>query len=51
MIEPLLCELSVPGRIGIRFPEADVPFTPLPENLSRQDLPMPEPEVIVTNSC
>ena len=42
MIEPLLCELSVPGRIGIRFPEADVPFTPLPENLSRQDLPMPE---------
>ncbi len=26
MSEPLLCELSVPGRDGIRFPEPDVPM-------------------------
>jgi len=42
MNEPLLCELSVPGRIGVRFPEPDVPLTPLPENISRKNLPMPE---------
>jgi glycine dehydrogenase subunit 2 len=42
MNEPLLCELSVPGRIGVRYPEPDVPLTPLPEKLSRKNLPMPE---------
>lgn len=42
MTEPLLCELSVPGRRGVRFPEADVPTTALPKDLTRTDLPMPE---------
>jgi glycine dehydrogenase subunit 2 len=42
MTEPLLCELSVSGRQGLRFPEPDVPLAPLPETLTRQDLPMPE---------
>jgi glycine dehydrogenase subunit 2 len=42
MIEPLLCELSQPGRQGFRFPEPDVPLTALPENLTRQHLPLPE---------
>jgi glycine dehydrogenase subunit 2 len=42
MGEPLLCELSVPGRVGFRFPEADVPQEPLPESLVRSDLPLPE---------
>jgi glycine dehydrogenase subunit 2 len=42
MTEPLLCELSVSGRIGMRFPEPDVPLSPLPEKLTRRDLPLPE---------
>jgi glycine dehydrogenase subunit 2 len=42
MSEPLLCELSSPGRRGVRFPQPDVPQTPLPQGLTRQDLPMPE---------
>ena len=42
MTEHLMCELSVPGRIGVRFPESDVPASPLPETLIRQDLPLPE---------
>lgn len=42
MAEHLLCELSVPGRIGFRFPDSDVPVTPLPEDLTRDDLPLPE---------
>ena len=42
MIEPLLCELSQPGRQGFRFPEPDVPLAALPENLTRQHLPLPE---------
>jgi len=42
MTEPLLCELSVPGRRGVRFPEPDVPRAELPAGLARQHLPMPE---------
>jgi len=42
MIEPLLCDLSVPGRVGIRYPAPDVPLADLPENLVRQALPLPE---------
>lgn len=42
MSEPLLCEMSVPGRVGFRFPEVDVPLAPLPEGLLRQELPLPE---------
>ena len=41
MSEPLLCELSVPGRYGIRFPEPDVPLAKMPA-LLRDDLPLPE---------
>jgi glycine dehydrogenase subunit 2 len=41
MSEPLLCDLSVPGRIGIRFPEPDVPLAEMPA-LLRDDLPLPE---------
>jgi glycine cleavage system P protein (glycine dehydrogenase) subunit 2 len=41
MSEPLLCELSVPGRYGIRFPEPDVPLAEMPV-LLRDDLPLPE---------
>lgn len=42
MSEPLLCDLSVPGRIGFRFPECDVPQEPLPNSLKRKELPLPE---------
>jgi len=42
MTEPLLCEISVPGRVGFRFPQPDVPLSPLPESLVRTDLPLPE---------
>ncbi len=42
MGEPQLCELSVPGRHGLRYPAPDVPLSPLPEALLREDLPMPE---------
>ena len=42
MPEHLLCELSVPGRRGFRFPESDVPLAPLPEGLTRAELPLPE---------
>lgn len=42
MDEPLLCELSVPGRQAVRFPVSDVPLTPLPETLTRAELPLPE---------
>jgi glycine dehydrogenase subunit 2 len=49
MTEPLLCEMSVKGRVGFRFPDLDVPASSLPEDLLRQNLPMPElyePDVI-----
>jgi len=42
MAEPLLCDLSVSGRQGIRFPEPDVPLASLPDGLRRTDLPFPE---------
>jgi glycine dehydrogenase subunit 2 len=42
MSEPLLCEMSVPGRMGFRFPESDVPKESLPDSLVRSDLPLPE---------
>jgi glycine dehydrogenase subunit 2 len=41
-VEPLLFELSKPGRRGVRFPEPDVPETPLPEDLMRESLDWPE---------
>ncbi len=42
MTEPLLVELSSPGRLGCRLPELDVPEAVLPERFVRQDLPLPE---------
>ena len=51
--EPLLFELSRPGRLGIELPPCDVPAqaldTLIPSAARRQDLPLPElsePEVI-----
>jgi len=42
MTEPTVFELSSPGRMGIRFPNLDVPSVPLPESLTRDNLPLPE---------
>src|SRR4030067_886029 len=42
MPEHLMCELSVPGRARVRFPEPDVPLSPLPAGLVRDHLPLPE---------
>ncbi len=42
MTEPTIYELSSPGRIGVRFPESDVPFADLPKEFTRQELPLPE---------
>ncbi|MFN2143886.1 MAG: aminomethyl-transferring glycine dehydrogenase subunit GcvPB [Anaerolineales bacterium] len=42
MAEKTIYDKSVAGRRGIRFPEPDVPETAFPENLLRQDLPLPE---------
>ena len=42
MTEPLIYELSSPGRQALRLPETDVPKATLPEGLIREDLPLPE---------
>jgi glycine dehydrogenase subunit 2 len=42
MTEPLLCDLSVSGRVGFRFPDCDVPEQPFPDALKRKELPLPE---------
>ena len=42
MTEPLLCDLSVHGRRGLRYPEPDVPLAELPGSLTRENLPLPE---------
>lgn len=42
MTEPTVYELSSPGREGIRYPNPDVPETPLPEGFVRETLPLPE---------
>ena len=42
MAEPRLCDISVAGRQGIRYPEPDVPLAPLPESFVRKNLPLPE---------
>ena len=49
MIEPLLIELSKPGRCGTSLPALDVPETPLPAEGLRDELPLPElaePQVV-----
>jgi glycine dehydrogenase subunit 2 len=40
--EPLIMELSRPGRRGCSLPELDVPQAELPEDMLRDDLPLPE---------
>jgi glycine dehydrogenase subunit 2 len=42
MTEPLIFELSRPGRCATTLPDLDVPPTELPEDLVREDLPLPE---------
>ncbi len=42
MVEPLIYDLSAPGRPGVPLPESDVPAAALPKGLVRQDLPLPE---------
>jgi glycine dehydrogenase subunit 2 len=42
MSEPTLFEKSVPGRCAISLPECDVPESPLPAELLRDDLDLPE---------
>ncbi|MEW6568117.1 MAG: aminomethyl-transferring glycine dehydrogenase subunit GcvPB [Chloroflexota bacterium] len=42
MTEPLIYELSAPGRPGVPLPEPDVRTAPLPEGFVRQELPLPE---------
>lgn len=43
MLEKTIFEISSPGRIGVRFPESDVPEqSPLPESMLRKELPLPE---------
>jgi glycine dehydrogenase subunit 2 len=40
--EPLIFELSKPGRMGVTLPKLDVPPSELPADLLRDDLPLPE---------
>ncbi len=40
--EPLIYEISVPGREGANLPEADVPLAKLPTELIRDALDLPE---------
>ncbi|MGD8823302.1 MAG: aminomethyl-transferring glycine dehydrogenase subunit GcvPB, partial [Anaerolineales bacterium] len=42
MTEPLIYDISVPGRVGFTLPERDVPAAEVPKDLVRQDLPLPE---------
>ncbi|MGV8027283.1 MAG: aminomethyl-transferring glycine dehydrogenase subunit GcvPB [Anaerolineaceae bacterium] len=42
MAESTIYEISSPGRTGFQFHEPDVPFTPVPAELKRGDLPFPE---------
>jgi glycine dehydrogenase subunit 2 len=42
MAEPLIFELSRPGRQGVGLPECDVPQRPIPARWRRRELPLPE---------
>ena len=42
MGEPLIYELSSPGRTGVSTPKLDVPESPLPSDYLREELPLPE---------
>ena len=48
MTEALIYELSVPGREGVKPPKLDVPASPLPADLIRESLPLPEVSEIDT---
>jgi glycine dehydrogenase subunit 2 len=41
-LEPLIFEISSPGRKAFSLPELDVPETPLPEEFTREVLALPE---------
>jgi glycine dehydrogenase subunit 2 len=41
-LEPLIYDIGVPGRRGVNLPDCDVPGTPLPADLLRADLRLPE---------
>ena len=42
MAEPLIFELSSPGRRAVTLPALDVPPAPLPDGLVREELNLPE---------
>ncbi|MGA2975398.1 MAG: aminomethyl-transferring glycine dehydrogenase subunit GcvPB [Spirochaetia bacterium] len=42
MSEPLLFDMSRPGREGVTLPGCDVPETAIPDALRRSNLPLPE---------
>jgi glycine dehydrogenase subunit 2 len=42
VVEPLIFEISRPGRCAVPLPDLDVPEADLPEGLVREDLPLPE---------
>ena len=42
MTEPLIYEISRPGRCGCFLPEMEVPESTLPQEFVRKDLPLPE---------
>jgi glycine dehydrogenase subunit 2 len=42
MTEPLIYELSSPGRVAVTLPDPDVPLAEAPEGFMRADLPLPE---------
>ncbi|MDL1902926.1 glycine dehydrogenase subunit 2 [Anaerolineae bacterium CFX9] len=42
MTEPLIYDISVSGREGVRLPALDVPETSLPKDMLRSDLDLPE---------
>jgi len=42
MTEPLIFEISRPGRCAVKLPDLDVPPAELPENLARDELALPE---------
>ncbi len=41
-LEPLIYEMSSPGRCGALLPEVDVPLTELPQDMLRDELDLPE---------
>jgi glycine dehydrogenase subunit 2 len=41
-MEPTIYDISAPGRRGVLLPDVDVPETPLPTELLRTELNLPE---------